>query len=95
MSRRDAERFDGTAGRPRDLNYHQPRDDLDNVDPEALTRMTDAITHAATTLAEVGWGIHHDAASRVALVTRDSKQHRTLADNPSLEQLKAMRSKRM
>lgn len=44
--------FGGTAGQPRDPNYHQPGDDLSNIDPEALSIMTDAITHAATTLAQ-------------------------------------------
>lgn len=49
---RQALLFGGTAGRPRDPNYHSSGDDLGNVDPEALSLMTDAITHAATTLAQ-------------------------------------------
>lgn len=41
-----------------------------------------------------GWGIHHDAESRVALVPLGSDQYRTLIADASLKQLKAMRSKR-
>jgi Zn-dependent M28 family amino/carboxypeptidase len=48
----EATRFGGRAGAPRDPNYHRPGDDLDNVDREALDLMTEAITHAATTLAQ-------------------------------------------
>jgi Zn-dependent M28 family amino/carboxypeptidase len=48
---RDARLFGGEAGQPRDPNYHQPGDDLDNVDPETLELTTDAITDAATRLA--------------------------------------------
>lgn len=51
-SPREAELFGGTAGQPRDPNYHQSGDDLNNIDREALSIMTDAITHAATTLAQ-------------------------------------------
>jgi len=41
-----------------------------------------------------GWGIHHDAEGRVALVPLGSERYRALADDPDLTQLKAMRSKR-
>ena len=51
-SSREARLFGGEAGVPRDPNYHQPGDDLDNVDPDTLDLMTDAITHAATRLAQ-------------------------------------------
>jgi len=51
-SAREARLFGGEAGQPRDPNYHQPGDDLDNVDPETLDLMTDAIAHAATRLAQ-------------------------------------------
>lgn len=49
---RQASLFGGDAGQPRDPNYHHPGDDLTNVDPEALNLITDAITHAATRLAQ-------------------------------------------
>jgi Zn-dependent M28 family amino/carboxypeptidase len=51
-SAREARLFGGEAGQPRDPNYHQPGDALDNVDPETLNLMTDAIAHAATRLAQ-------------------------------------------
>jgi aminopeptidase S len=51
-SRREAGLFGGTAKAPRDPNYHTAGDDLSNVDLATLDIMTDAITHAATTLAE-------------------------------------------
>lgn len=41
-----------------------------------------------------GWGIHHDADSRVALVPLGSDEYQALAANPTVKQLKAMRSKR-
>ncbi|WP_150462346.1 DUF6157 family protein [Nesterenkonia ebinurensis] len=41
-----------------------------------------------------GWGIHHDADSRVALVPLGSDEYRSLAADPAVKQLKAMRSKR-
>jgi Zn-dependent M28 family amino/carboxypeptidase len=44
--------FGGTAGQPRDPNYHASGDDISNISQEALSIMTDAMTHAATSLAE-------------------------------------------
>lgn len=41
-----------------------------------------------------GWGIHHDEQSRVALVPLGSDEYRTLAADPAVTQVKAMRSKR-
>lgn len=41
-----------------------------------------------------GWGIHHDDESRVALVPFASDEYQTLAGDPTVKQLKAMRSKR-
>ena len=49
---RQARVFGGTAGEPRDPNYHQPGDDLSNVDQKTLDIMTEAITHAAVRLAQ-------------------------------------------
>jgi hypothetical protein len=51
-SESEATRFGGRADAPRDPNYHRPGDDLDNVDRHALEVMTEAITHAATTLSQ-------------------------------------------
>lgn len=41
-----------------------------------------------------GWGIHHDADSRIALVPLGSGEYQALAADPTVKQLKAMRSKR-
>lgn len=41
-----------------------------------------------------GWGIHHDADGRVALVPLGSEEYRELAADAVVKQLKAMRSKR-
>lgn len=41
-----------------------------------------------------GWGIHHDAQSRVALVPLGSDDYQRLAGDSGVKQLKAMRSKR-
>lgn len=41
-----------------------------------------------------GWGLHHDAEGRVALVPLGSEEYRRLADDSDLRQLKAMRSTR-
>ncbi|GAB3252808.1 zinc-binding metallopeptidase family protein [Arthrobacter pigmenti] len=53
-SEREARLFDGAAGESRDPNYHTSGDDISNVDREALSIMTDAITHTAISLAQDG-----------------------------------------
>ena len=41
-----------------------------------------------------GWGLHFDAEGRVALVARESAVYEALVADPSLEQTRAMASKR-
>lgn len=41
-----------------------------------------------------GWGIHHDAKSRIALVGANTEEYRRLADDPSVRKVRAMRSSR-
>ena len=41
-----------------------------------------------------GWGTHHDAEGRVALVPRDSEEYAALAADDSLAHTRAMRSSR-
>ncbi len=41
-----------------------------------------------------GWGLHHDAEGRVALVPVGSEEYRRLAEDAALTQTRAMRSKR-
>jgi hypothetical protein len=41
-----------------------------------------------------GWGIHHDAESRVALFPRKSEAYQRLSKDSTLKQVKAMKSAR-
>lgn len=41
-----------------------------------------------------GWGIHHDAEGRVALVPAGSPEYERLAADPGVTRLRAMRSRR-
>lgn len=41
-----------------------------------------------------GWGIHHDADGRVALVPLGSDEYQAISVDPAVMQLKALRSKR-
>ncbi|WP_427868642.1 DUF6157 family protein [Leucobacter luti] len=41
-----------------------------------------------------GWGVHHDAEGRIALVARGTAEYERLAADPELKQLDAMRSSR-
>lgn len=41
-----------------------------------------------------GWGVHHDAHSKVALHARGSETYRRLSQDPTLKQVKAMRNAR-
>ncbi|HYO41905.1 MAG TPA: DUF6157 family protein [Candidatus Limnocylindrales bacterium] len=41
-----------------------------------------------------GWGTHHSAAGRVALVPVESERYRVMAADPALTHLRAMRTRR-
>lgn len=41
-----------------------------------------------------GWGVHHDAEGRVALIGVETEQYQELLDDPSVKVVKAMKSKR-
>ncbi|WP_309131215.1 DUF6157 family protein [Brevibacterium sp.] len=41
-----------------------------------------------------GWGLHHDVASRIALIPLGSDEYRRLSEDEGVQQLHAMRSKR-
>jgi hypothetical protein len=41
-----------------------------------------------------GWGVHADAEARIAIYAVDSKRYQTLARDPGLKQVRAMRAKR-
>ncbi len=42
-----------------------------------------------------GWGVHHDAEGRVALIPRESAEYARLAADPTVAHTRAMRSKRV
>jgi hypothetical protein len=41
-----------------------------------------------------GWGIHHDSDGRVALYPQESEKYQRLSSDPTLKQVKAMKSSR-
>lgn len=41
-----------------------------------------------------GWGIHHDARSRVALYARESEDYVRLSNDPTVEQVRALKGRR-
>jgi hypothetical protein len=41
-----------------------------------------------------GWGVHADAAGRIAIHAVDSKRYRALAEDAGIKQVRAMRTKR-
>lgn len=43
---------------------------------------------------QYGWGIHHDAESRVALYPRESEEYERFSNDPALKQVKAMKGGR-
>ncbi|MGH2736505.1 MAG: hypothetical protein ACRDKZ_13075, partial [Actinomycetota bacterium] len=51
LTAREAEMFEGRAGRPADSCYHLGCDDIDNVNRRALDEMSDAIAYALFALA--------------------------------------------
>lgn len=61
---------------------------------EAFFAKTQACLRASPLAKRHGWGIHHDADSKVAIVAVDSEEYERLAADPSVYHLRAMRSKR-
>lgn len=43
---------------------------------------------------QYGWGIHHDAEGRVALVAMESDGYKKLMDDPEVKKVKAMKTSR-
>ncbi|MFT4166024.1 MAG: DUF6157 family protein [Microlunatus sp.] len=62
---------------------------------EAFFAKDQACLRASPLGKRYGWGIHHDSQGRVALVPLGSDQYQALASDPSVKQLKAMRSRRV
>ncbi|QIM19556.1 hypothetical protein G7066_15000 [Leucobacter coleopterorum] len=61
---------------------------------EAFFAKSQACLRASPLGKRYGWGVHSDAAGRVALVPLGSNEYRALAEDASVKQLRAMRSKR-
>jgi len=41
-----------------------------------------------------GWGLHHDAAGKIALIGRETERYRELLGNPGIGKVNGMRSRR-
>ncbi|KAB1653820.1 hypothetical protein F8O01_14435 [Pseudoclavibacter chungangensis] len=61
---------------------------------DAFFAKSQACLRASPLAKRYGWGIHHDADGHIALVPLGTDEYRVLADDPTLTQLTAMRSKR-
>ena len=61
---------------------------------EAFFAQSQACLRSSPLGRRYGWGIHHDAEARVALIAVESDRYRELADDASLRHVKAMRSRR-
>lgn len=70
-----------------------PEADL-NGERQAFFAKSQACLRASPLGKRYGWGLHHDEQSRVALVPLGSERYQELANDPTIKQLKAMRSKR-
>jgi hypothetical protein len=53
-----------------------------------------ACLRASPLVKQFGWGLHHDGEGRVALVSPDSADYRRLMEDPAVEKVAGMRSKR-
>ncbi|MFT4125742.1 MAG: DUF6157 family protein [Gordonia sp. (in: high G+C Gram-positive bacteria)] len=77
---------------------HLARNDIPEADRagarKAFFAKSQAYLRSSPLGKRYGWGIHHDARGRVALVPMESDDYRDLAADPSVKQVRAMRSKR-
>jgi Zn-dependent M28 family amino/carboxypeptidase len=58
--------YGGTAGVPYDSCYHQACDDINNLNPKALSELSDGAAHAVLTLALTKTGFYPDGSLRAA-----------------------------
>lgn len=68
-------------------------DDRDRVREELFAR-PQACLRSSPLAKRYGWGLHHDAEGRVALVPLGSPEYAGLAGDPATRHLRAMRSSR-
>lgn len=61
---------------------------------EAFFAKPQACLRASPLGKRYGWGLHHNAQGLVSLVAVDSEEYRKLSEDPALQQLNAMRSRR-
>ena len=64
------------------------------LDREAFFAKPQACLRASPLVKQFGWGIHHDAEGRVALVAAESYTYRALLDDPSVRKAPGMRRSR-
>jgi len=62
---------------------------------EAFFAVPHACLRASPLVKSYGWGIHHDAHGRIALVGRESKAYGALVEDPSTTKVAGMRSRRV
>ena len=53
-----------------------------------------ACLRASPLVKSYGWGIHHDASGRIALVGCETAEYRRLSDDPAIAKRPGMRSRR-
>jgi hypothetical protein len=61
---------------------------------EEFLSVPHACLRASPLVKTYGWGIHHDAEGRVALVGRQSREYEELVANPDVKKVPGMRSRR-
>ncbi len=70
-----------------------PEDDLDALRAEIFAR-PQACLRTSPLVKTLGWGLHHDAQGRVALIARESADYGRLVADERLTRTRGMRSKR-
>jgi hypothetical protein len=53
-----------------------------------------ACLRASPLVKSFGWGIYHDADSKIALVGCETEEYKALVENPSMKKVAGMRSRR-
>ncbi|KAI1096344.1 hypothetical protein F5B19DRAFT_488312 [Rostrohypoxylon terebratum] len=75
----EATQFGGTAGEPYDPNYHQPQDDLSNINMTTLVMNTKALAHAVST-----YGKGFDEFRPNAIITGGAWRYTTAVKHSTL-----------
>lgn len=83
-----------TSARGRELDAKATRQER-SVARDAFFSRGQACLRASGLGKRFGWGIHADAAGRVALYAVDSERYRAFERDPNVAQTRAMRTKRV